>query len=120
MDNVSIYQYVMAAVAFGTILGRTLRFFRRETSQSIPKYLTVVFVWGMIGVVSLFPSVAHWIRVTFGFGENFNTMIFIAFVVLFVLFFRILAIIEKIESQISEFIRNEALRNLQKSKKGLK
>lgn len=103
------YQILLASVALYVIIQRTLRFFRRDEAQSILKYLTIVLVWGMIGAVSLFPSIAHFIRKTFGFGDNFNTMIFLAFVVLFVLFFRILAVIEKIESQLTEIIRKEAL-----------
>lgn len=117
MNNVTVYQIGVAAVAFGIIIGRTLRFVRRERAQSVFKYLTVIFVWGMIGAIALFPGIAHWIRAQFGFGQNFNTMIFIAFVVLFVLFFRILGIIERIESQMTEIIRKEALKNLPSRKR---
>lgn len=117
MGEITIYQYIVSAVALGIIIGRTLRFFHRENAQSALKYVTVVFVWGMIGVVSLFPTVAHWVRITFGFGENFNTMIFIAFVILFVLFFRLLSIVEKTETTITEFIRKEALRDIQNTSK---
>ena len=112
MNNITIYQIVVAVVALGIIVNRSVRFVRREKTQSIFKYFTVIFVWGMIGAVALFPSIAHWIRRQFGFGQNFNTMIFIAFVILFVLFFRVLAIIEKIESQITEIVRKEALKNI--------
>jgi len=116
MNNITIYQVIVAAVAFGIIVNRSVRFARREKAQSIFKYLTVVFVWGMIGSIALFPSIAHWIRRQFGFGQNFNTMIFIAFVILFVLFFRVLAIIEKIESQITEIVRKEALKNIERAR----
>ena len=117
MTNITIYQWIVAAIALVIIIGRTVRFWKRERTQSLIKYITVVFVWGMIGAVALFPQIAHWIRRTFGFGENFNTLIFITFVLLFVLFFRILSIIERIESQITEFIRRESLQGLVKKKK---
>jgi len=107
--RITVYQIVVSLIATSVIVQRTIRFFRHGQSQSLLKYLTIILVWGMIGAVSLFPTIAHFIRVTFGFGENFNTMIFIAFVVLFVLFFRILAAIEKIESQLTEMVRKEAL-----------
>lgn len=117
MTNITMYQWAVAAVALVIIFSRTVRFWKRERAQSVIKYVTVVLVWGMIGGVALFPQVAHWIRRTFGFGENFNTLIFITFVILFVLFFRILSIIERIESQITEFIRKESLRELAKKRK---
>jgi len=107
--HITIYQILVAATACFVIAERAVRFFRHGQGQSIVKFLTVILVWGMIGAVALYPEIAHFIRRTFGFGENFNTMIFIAFVILFVLFFRILGIIEKIESDITDIVRRESL-----------
>jgi len=117
MKTITIYQIVLAFVAGIIVFQRTIRFFRREHSQSLFKYLTFTIIWGSIAAVALFPGIAHWIRITFGFGDNFNTLIFIAFVILFVLFFRILSIIERIETQITEIVRKEALKDIKKKKK---
>ena len=117
MIRITIYQWIVAAISFAIIVSRTIRFWKRERAQSLIKYITVVLVWGMIGAVALFPQIAHWIRKTFGFGDNFNTIIFITFVLLFVLFFRILSIVERIESQITEFIRRESLQDFAKKRK---
>lgn len=103
------YQIFLSVVSFGIILDRTIRFLKREQNQSFLKYITVVCIWGSIGAISLFPQIAHYIRITFGFGDNFNTIIFIAFVILFVLYFRLLSIVERIESNITKIIRKEAL-----------
>ena len=108
------YQIFLSVVAAGIILERTIRFFKREQNQSVLKYITVVCIWGSIGAISLFPQIAHFIRVTFGFGENFNTVIFIAFVILFALYFRLLSIVERIESNITELIRKESLKDIKK------
>jgi len=112
--EISIYQIGLALVASYIIGQRLLRFIRRERAQSLFKLLTVIVVWGGIGAVALFPEIAHFIREKFGFGENFNTMIFITFVILFVLFFRILSIIERIETNITELIRKESLKDIKK------
>ncbi|HCM81758.1 MAG: hypothetical protein UV63_C0003G0019 [Microgenomates group bacterium GW2011_GWC1_43_11] len=117
IGTVTIYQIVLAFVASFIIGQRLLRFIRRETSQSLFKMLTVIGIWGGIGAIALFPKIAHFIRIRMGFGENFNTIIFITFVILFVLFFRILSIIERIENTITELIRREALRDIQKMHK---
>jgi hypothetical protein len=109
MNGITMYQIMLAVIACCIIFARTMRFLKREHTQSVFKFLTFVFVWGSIAAVALFPGIAHWIRRTFGFGENFNTLIFIAFVILFSLFFRLLTIIERIENSITEIVRKEAL-----------
>lgn len=118
MNTITIYQIVLSIIAVVIIVQRTIRFVRREKTQSLFKYLTFVIIWGGIAVVSIFPRVAHWIRRAFGFGENFNTLIFIAFVILFVLFFRMMSIIERIESQITDIVRKEALKGMKKKTSG--
>lgn len=117
MTTITVYQVIVAAASLGIIIGRTIRFFQRETAQSVFKYVAVVCIWGGIGAISLFPQIAHFIRIKFGFGENFNTMIFIAFVILFVLFFRLLSIVEHIERTITQLIRKEALEDVPKGRK---
>jgi len=114
------YQVFLSVVAVGIIVERTIRFFKREQNQSVLKYISVIAIWGSIGAVSLFPQIAHYIRITFGFGDNFNTIIFIAFVILFVLYFRLLSIVERIESNITEIIRREALAKRFSKRKSVK
>jgi len=116
IGKITIYQIGLALVASFIVGQRLLRFVRRETSQSLFKMLAVVGIWGSIGAVALFPEIAHFIRAKMGFGENFNTIIFIAFVILFSLFFRLLSIVERIESQITKIIRKDALRDLKKKR----
>jgi hypothetical protein len=52
----------------------------------------------------------------FGLGENLNTLIFIGFVAVFVMIFKIINIIERIEKNISEIVRKEALGHLEDKK----
>jgi len=112
VNHITIYQIALALVASFIVGERLLRFMRRERSQSLVKMLSIVGIWGGIGAVALFPEIAHFIRIKMGFGDNFNTIIFIAFVILFSLFFRLLTIIERIEGTITEFVRKESLKDL--------
>ncbi len=108
----SILQIAVAAFCLIIIAGRFLRFVRREPNQSLPKLITTVVIWSMIGSISLYPPIAYTIRNTLGLGNNFNTEIFIGFIILFALYFRMLSIIEQLETTITELIRKEALREL--------
>lgn len=113
----SIYQISVALFCLGVIVERSIRFFRREHAQSLFKYITVMVIWGSIAIFGLFPVITHWINRKFGLGDNLNTLIFIGFIILFLLFFRLLTIIEEIERTITEHVRKEALRDLHFKKK---
>lgn len=115
--RVSLYQAALALFAIVVIIERTVRFFHREYTQSLIKYLAIISIWGGIALISLFPNLAHWISLRFGLGENLNTLIFIGFIILFLLFFRMLSIIEHIETTITDLVRKEALRDLQMQKR---
>lgn len=106
------YQLLLLIISGLVITDRTVRFFRRELHQSFMKYLSVLVIWIGIGVVSMYPELARVASARFGFGENLNTLIFIAFIVLFIILFKVLNAIEKTERNISEIIRNEALKEL--------
>jgi hypothetical protein len=48
-----------------------------------------------------------------GLGENFNTLIFIGFVIIFMIIFKLLHIIERMERNVSEIVRKDALSKLE-------
>jgi hypothetical protein len=111
---VTIFQLLFAAIAFGFWLNALLKFFRRERSQTIFKFLANSLVWFGIIIFSLFPKATHTISVQLGFGESLNTFIFIGFVIVFIILFKIINMIERTERHISEIVRKEALSKISK------
>ena len=99
----------MAAIASGFLLNTWLKFLRRERSQTIFKLLASNLVWFGIIIFSLFPQATHILSQRLGFGESLNTFIFIGFVLVFMILFKIINIIERTERNISEIVRKEAL-----------
>lgn len=117
----SLYKIGIILLSLFFISSRAVRFFRKETSQSFFKFLTTILIWTAISLLAAFPPLARFITKTLGMGENLNTLIFIGFIILFILIFKLISLIEKIERNITEIVRKEALRSvLKKDKKNSK
>lgn len=107
-----LLQIVVALVASMFIVNGAAKYTRRERNQTLFKLVASVVVWGSVACLSLFPSWAHAISERAGFGENLNTLIFIGFIVVFAILFKLLAIIERLEMNLSELVRKDALAQL--------
>jgi hypothetical protein len=110
----SIYQIILATVSAIFLVNSIAKFVRRERSQTFFKLMISILVWGSIIFLALYPTTARVFSSAIGLGENLNTLIFIGFVVVFVILFKLLSLIEKLEHNISEIVRKEALGKLTK------
>ncbi len=110
-------RFIIFLISFFIVAKAFYLYFLRVKSYTVIKTATIVFIWAGIGIVALFPDIAYYISRKLGFGENLNTLIFLGFIVVFVLIFRILRIIESIEKAITEIVRKEALKKISKPQK---
>lgn len=108
----NIYQIIIALVSALMIFASFKKIMKGEARQTFMKFFMTVFVWVGILTFSLFPGLANEISKRSGMGENLNTLIFLAIVVIFIIQFRTLNITEKLEQSISELVREEALKNI--------
>ena len=106
------YQIFLAIIASFFLVGGFLRFIRRERSQTLFKLVVTSSIWGGILAISLFPNLSYTVSRSLGLGENLNTLIFIGFVLVFIIFFKLLSTIERLEQNISEIVRKEALNKI--------
>ena len=111
---VSILQIILAVTAIGFLVAGILKYLKGQRSQTIFKLLTMVIIWGSVLVFSIFPAITHSLSEKLGFGESLNTLIFIGFVIIFAILFKLLNIVERTERNISEIVRKEALSKLEK------
>lgn len=113
----SIYQIILGLVALLFISNGLIKFFSKESKQTLFKLFSVIIIWGIIFAFSVFPQATHVVSKKLGFGENLNTLIFTGFVAVFIILFKLLNIIEKLERNISEIVRKEALGRLKNNPK---
>jgi len=110
--GLSIYQFLLAAIALTFIVSGSLRFFGGAYRQTLFRFLLGSVLWAAVLVFSLFPPASHVVSQWFGFGENLNTLIFIGFVLVFIALFKLVGAVERLEQSITEIVRKEALRGL--------
>ena len=94
------------------------KFFKREERQTLFKLLSYLAIWGSILTLGLFPRASHAVSQFLGFGENLNTLIFLGFTVVFFAIFKLLNAVERLERNISEVVRREALEKLESALEG--
>lgn len=113
----SIYQILLGFISAIFLFGSLLKYFSKERNQSFFKFFASIAIWGSLFSFALFPEVAYIISEKIGLGENLNTLIFIGFVIVFIAIFKLLSIVERLERNISEIVRKEALSRLERENK---
>lgn len=107
-----LYQLIVAVLAITMICQGLLRYIRREASQTLLKFLVRLVIWGGMIVVTLFPDVTNWFAKVIGLQGNINAVILTGFLFVFLIMFKLLSSIEKLEKQISVLTRQDALENI--------
>ena len=110
--NLSIYQVILAIISLLFLSNSFLKFIKKESSQTFFKFVVTISIWGIILFFTLFPETTRTLSSNLGMGENLNTLILIGFVSVFMIIFKLLNIIERIEKDISEIVRKEALKKI--------
>jgi len=111
--QIPIVRIAVVAVSALFLLDGIIKFFKREERQTLFKFLSYLAIWGSILTLGLFPEASHLISQLLGFGDNLNTLIFFGFAVAFFAIFKLLNAVERLERNISEVVRREALEPLE-------
>lgn len=110
--KIQLYQIVVLCVSSVMLFHGTKKYMKRETGQTFLKFIVRFFVWGGMAIIAVYPNVTEILAKILGFRENINAVIIIGFVFVFMLIFKLLSAIEKIEQNVSELTRREALSHL--------
>ncbi|MEO6077670.1 MAG: DUF2304 domain-containing protein [Candidatus Andersenbacteria bacterium] len=66
-------------------------------------------VWGGMAAVALFPDFTNVLAKFIGLEGNINAVILIGFLLVFLIIFKILSVVERIEQDITKIIRKKAI-----------
>ena len=88
------------------------KYITRESGQTLYKLLTRIIVWGGMTLVATFPKITDSIAEFIGIEGNINAVILIGFLLIFLIVFKLLSAIERLEQDISKLTRKESLKNL--------
>ncbi len=87
-------------------------FFKREAGQTLLKLSVRLIVWGGMALVAIYPNSTIIVARFIGIERNINAVILTGFLSVFLIIFKLMSAIEKIEQNISELTRRETLSHL--------
>jgi len=114
--EINLYQIIGVVVSFPLLFLGVYRFVSRKKGQTLLKLFANLVIWGGILLVSIFPGITDALGDILGVKGAANGIIFLAFLVLFFLIFRLLSALEKVEENLTTVVRRLALKNLKKKK----
>lgn len=112
--KIQLYQVVVVSVASIMLFQGAKDFFKRETGQTVLKFMVRIIVWGGMGTVAIYPNSTELVARALGIEDNINAVIITGFLLIFLIIFKLLSAIEKIEQNISELTRKDALNEIPK------
>lgn len=84
---------------------------------SLQEFILWTIFWFMVGFIVIFPQTTAYVANLVGVGRGVDLVIYLSVLILFYLVFRILVRLDKIEKNITQIIRQEALIKASEPKK---
>ena len=106
------YQIAISLLAASMIWQGGMRYFRHEKGQTLFKFSIRIVVWGGMSAVAIFPKLSNNLAHIIGIEGNINPVIMVGFVLIFLMIFKLLSAIERLEEQITTLTRKESLTQL--------
>lgn len=116
-EKVHLYQVVVTLIATTMIWQGIRSFIRGKSGQTLLKLSVRIFVWGGMALIAIFPKFTNTLAELVGLKGNINAVILTGFLLTFLMIFKLLSAIERIEQQISEVTRKEAISKIKSENK---
>lgn len=107
-----IYQVVVSIISLVMIYQGIAQYIKGKSGQTFLKLATRLIVWGGMGAIAIFPDLSNNIATAIGIEGNINAVILIGFIFIFLMIFKLLSAIERLEQNLSIVIRNDAIKKI--------
>lgn len=114
--NIHIYQIIVTVIAAVMIYQGIMRYIKGKTGQTFFKLIIRLAVWGGMALIALFPAFTNTLAKVIGLQGNINAVILTGFILIFLIIFKLLSAIEKLEQQMTEITRKESLKEINNGK----
>ena len=112
--TIHIYQIIVVAVSVFMIFQGAQNFIKGKSGQTFYKLAIRIVVWGGMSLIAISPSFTNVLANLVGLQGNINAVILSGFILIFLMIFKLLSAIEKLEQGLSEVTRKEALKEIDK------
>ena len=112
--SIHIYQVIVVAVSAFMIFQGIKNFIKGKSGQTFYKLAARIFVWGGMSLIAIFPSFTNILAKFVGLQGNINAVILSGFILIFLMIFKLLSAIERLEQSLSEVTRKDALKEIDK------
>lgn len=115
--NLALYQVVILAIAGIMIYQGLKKFVKKQEGQTFLKLFIRIIVWGGMAIIVAFPNISNSVAELIGIQSNVNAVILTGFLLVFMMIFKLLSAIERLEQQISIVTRRESLKEIGETEK---
>ena len=112
--NFHIYQILILLISAFMIFQGIRNYIRGKSGHTFYKLAIRLVVWGGMATLSIFPEKIGLLAKTLGIIDNMNAVILTGFLFIFIMIFKLLSAIERLEQQLSMLIRNDSLKEINK------
>ena len=109
----ALYQIVIAILALFMIGQGVKNFIKHESGQTFIKLAVRIIVWGGMAAIAIWPNLSNDVALWIGISGNINAVILVGFILVFLMIFKLLSAIERLEQQMTLLTRKTALKDLE-------
>jgi hypothetical protein len=111
---IHLYQFIVIMVSAIMIYQGLKNFIKGKSGQTLYKLAIRISVWGGMALIAIFPSFTNVLAKLVGLQGNINAVILSGFLLIFLMIFKLLSAIERLEQSLSTITRNQALEEIKK------
>lgn len=109
MNSLNPILFFVGLVALSSVISSIRHYISRDRGYTLLRLSVHVAIAITIMVVAWFPQSARAVTRYLGFGDNLNTLIFVAFIAVFLFIYKLSRVIETLESRITKLTQVVAL-----------